>query len=202
MKKDYFWIIIICLIVSVFLVFIIFATDVFAQDDISELGATNIVNVYIDNTLEEYPGEAQNIRVDPPVRVKENGMFVWKVKITYTGNNTALATIFSSGGGYFTIPVRATKNADGTYSFKIRLPNGQIIEVLASANGEGKVEFPEIVFSKAETDSPVDTGSTSQRSGSQSTQQQTCNVCHGWGMGTACPSCGKSGSGQTGQEEL
>jgi hypothetical protein len=111
MENDRFMLIgVIVLLVAIFSAYIIVGTDVFAQNTISEQGATNIVNSTINNTTNMYPAEANNFQVSKPKRVKQNGIMVWIVPVKYIGLNEAIKSKFN---GNIEIPTKGILDAKG-----------------------------------------------------------------------------------------
>ena len=119
-NERFVWIAAIVLIGTLFLAYIIVGTDVFAQDTISEAGATNIVNNFINNTTSIYPTEAKNFQVGTPKKVKQNGIMVWLVPVTYIGTNKAISSKFN---GNLVIPTQGTKDAKGQLNIIVKLPD-------------------------------------------------------------------------------
>ncbi|AUB54722.1 MULTISPECIES: zinc-ribbon domain-containing protein [Methanobacterium] len=128
---------VIILLVSVFGAYIIFGTDVFAQEAISEEGAVNIVNNIVNNTTNNYPGEAKNFVVSKPTKVKQNGKTVWQVPVKYIGTNPNIASVFN-GKSVF-IPTRGTKDANGQIQVTLTLPNGATIDISSNTQGVGTI---------------------------------------------------------------
>jgi len=164
--------------------YLILGTDVYATDDISEEGATNIVNMYIDNVKKQFPNEANNFQVGKPQKVKVNGRDQWKVPVIYRGNNAKIIAVIPTQNGYIMVPVRGTRNADGTITISIRLPNGQTLEVITGRNGLGNIKFPGgILFGETDTSTTdtvnTDTDDTST-SESQSSDSAYCHICESY----------------------
>ncbi len=128
---------VIILLVSVFGAYIIFGTDVFAEDAISEEGAVNIVNNIVNNTTNNYPGEAKNFVVSKPTKVKQNGKTVWQVPVKYTGTNQKIASVFN--GNSIFIPTRGTTDANGKIQITLTLPNGSTIDITSNTKGVGTI---------------------------------------------------------------
>ena len=128
---------VIILLVSVFGAYIVFGTDVFAEDAISEEGAVNIVNNIVNNTTNNYPGEAKNFVVSKPTKVKQNGKTVWQVPVKYTGTNQKIASVFN--GNSIFIPTRGTTDANGKIQITLTLPNGSTINITSNTKGVGTI---------------------------------------------------------------
>lgn len=128
---------VIILLVSVFGAYIVFGTDVFAEDAISEEGAVNIVNNIVNNTTNIYPGEAKNFVVSKPTKVQQNGKTVWQVPVKYTGTNQKIASVFN--GNSIFIPTRGTTDANGKIQITLTLPNGSTIDITSNTKGVGTI---------------------------------------------------------------
>lgn len=151
------------------------------QDDIDEKGAINVVNMYIDKINEQFPDEENNFKVGAPQRVKVNGIDQWKVPVIYTGNNPQIIAVIPSQNGYIMVPVKGTKNNDGTITISIKLPNGQTLEVIIGSNGLDNIRFPDgiLISEDTSTTSTTDT-STTDTSTTGTTDTSTSNrpYCH------------------------
>ncbi len=118
---------VIILVVVGFGAFIVFGTDVFAQDAISEDTAKNIVNATATASINVSAGD--QVTVGKPKKYKQNGKSIWKVPVTYRGNNPTLAGKFN---GFVTVPAKTTNGqfditlGDGTHITGSLGPGGSI----------------------------------------------------------------------------
>ena len=161
-NERFVWIAAIVLIGTLFLAYIIVGTDVFAQDTISEAGATNIVNNFINNTTSIYPTEAKNFQVGTPKKVKQNGIMVWLVPVTYIGTNKAISSKFN---GNLVIPTQGTKDAKGQLNIIVKLPDNSTVSITTTKDGHMVVI--------AITTPILPTSTTNQQTNQQSTSKQS-----------------------------
>jgi hypothetical protein len=128
---------VIVLIIAIFGAFIIFGTDVFAEEAISEEGATNIVNSTINSTITNYPEEAKNFQIGKAKKVKQSGKTVWQVPVKYIGTIPAIAGVWN--GNPVFIPAKGTLGANNQISAIVTLPNGSTITITTTKNGAGPI---------------------------------------------------------------
>lgn len=159
---------VIILLVSVFGAYIVFGTDVFAAEAISEEGAVNIVNNIVNNTTNNYPGEAKNFVVSKPKKVKQNGKPVWQVPVKYIGTNPKIASVFN-GNSVF-IPTRGTKDANDQIRVTLTLPNGSTIDISSNTKGVGTIV---IVTPGVLPQAPAATETTTEEATTQTATQDT-----------------------------
>ncbi len=185
----------IILVVVGFGAFIVFGTDVFAQDAISEDTAKNIVNATATASINVSAGD--QVTVGKPKKYKQNGKSIWKVPVTYRGNNPTLAGKFN---GDVTVPAKTTNG-----QFDITLGDGTHITGSLGPGGSINIQpapTPAPTTAPTPTQQPSQPTKQSTPTPTVASQKETCPTCGGMGMinpsttemdPETCPTCGGTG---------